>query len=139
MRKKRRQRSSLEAMTNTSNEARDAILQSIRSNLAASRGIVHTQHTVVPDYGEPIVADGSLSPVDGFRERLESAGGHCEIATDEEAAARALSAIITELRSRQSGKRIALSDSRAVNRLARDLTADEIKMCPSPDDLFNYD
>ena len=126
-------------MTNTSRAARDAIMHSIRSSLAASQGIVHPQHTIVPDYGEPIVADGSLSPLEKFCARLGSVGGHCHIAPDEEAAARRLSAIISDLQARQAGKRIALSDSSTVARLARDIDSDEIDVCPAPQDLFNYD
>jgi len=126
-------------MTNTSRAARDAIMHSIRSNLAASQGIVHAEHTIVPDHGEPIVADGSLSPIETFCARLESVGGHCHIAPDEEGAVRTLSAIITDLQGRQAGKRIALSDSPTVARLARDLDSDEIDLCPAPPDLFNYD
>src|SRR3982750_430199 len=126
-------------MTNTSREARDAIMHSIRSSLAASQGIVHPEHTVVPDHGEPIVADGSLSLIETFCVSLESVGGHCHIAADEEAAARRLSAIITDLQARQAAKRIALSDSPTVTRVARGIDSDEIDVCPSPDDLFNYD
>ena len=114
-------------------------MHSIRSSLAASQGIVHAQHTIVPDHGEPFVADRSLSPIEKFCARLKSVGGHCEVVSGEDAAARALSAIITDLQARQAGKRIALSDSPAVMRMARDLAADEIKVCPAPDDLFNYD
>ena len=128
-----------ENKTNTSREARAAIMHSIRSSLIAGQGIVHTPHTIVPDHGEPIVADGSLSPIETFCARLESVGGHCHIAPDDDAAARTLMAIIADLKARQAGKRIALSDSPTVARLARDIDSDEIDVCPAPHDLFNYD
>ena len=128
-----------ENLTRTSREARDAIMHSIRSSLAASQGIVHVEHSIVPDHGDSIVADRSRSPIERFRERLESVGGHCEVAPDEDAATRALSAIITDLQARQAGKRIALSDSPAITRLVRGIGADEMSLCPAPDDLFNYD
>jgi L-lactate dehydrogenase complex protein LldG len=126
-------------MTNTSHEAGEAIMQSIRSNLAASEGIVHTEHTIVPDRGELILEDEVLTPVERFRGRLESVGGHCEIVKSEDEAVRALSEIVTELRARNAAKRIALSDAPVLSRLARDIAAAEIDVCPEPADLFNYD
>ena len=128
-----------ENVTRTSRAARDAIMHSIRSSLAASQGIVHAEHSIVPDHGDPIAVKGSRSPIEKFRERLESVGGHCEVAPDEDAATRVLAETITALQTRQAGKRIALSDSPAVTRLARSIAADEITVCPAPDELFNYD
>lgn len=125
-------------MMNTSSEARDAILQSIRSNLAASQGIVHADHSIVPEHGELIVEE-PLPLVEVFRERLESVGGHCEIVGSEEEAARSLSAIVIELQRRNAAKRVALSDAPVVSNLARSLAVDEIGVCPLPADLFNYD
>jgi len=126
-------------MTNTSREARDAILQSIQANLAASEGIVHTDHTIVPYRGELLRAGASLSRTEKFRERLESVGGYCYIVKSEDEAARALSAIIGELQSKDAAKRIALSDAPLVSSLARGIAAEEIDVCPLPADLFNYD
>lgn len=126
-------------MTNTSHEAREAIMQSIRSNLAASEGIAHTEHTIVPEYGEPVLEAEALSPIERFRERLESVGGHCDIVKNEDEAARALSAIVTDLQTRNAAKRIALSDALVLSRLTRDIAAAEIDVCPAPADLFNYD
>lgn len=126
-------------MTNVSHEAREAILQSIRANLAASEGILHLEHTIVPDRGELIPEDGSLSPIARFRERLESVGGRCDVVNGEDEAARVLSTIIADLQSQNAANRIALSDSPVVSRLARDITAAEITVCPTAADLFNYD
>ena len=114
-------------------------MESIRLNLAASVGIVHTEHTIVPDRGELNFEDESLSPVERFRERLESVGGHCVLAQGDDDAARALAAIADELRERNGARRIALSDAADVARLARNIAAEEIAVCPSPADLFNFD
>jgi L-lactate dehydrogenase complex protein LldG len=126
-------------MTNLSHDARDAILQSIRANLAASEGIAHTEHTIVPDRGELILEDGWFSPIERFRERLESVGGRCDIVNDEDEAARALSVILADLQSKNAAKRIALSDAPLVSSLTRKIAAEEITVCPQPADLFNYD
>ena len=126
-------------MTNSSPEARDAIMQSIRSNLAASVGIAHTDHAIIPDHGELILENGSLSPIERFRERLESVGGNCDVVKGEDEAARALSAVLADLQSKNAAKRIALSDAPVVSSLARGIAADEISVCPAPADLFNYD
>jgi L-lactate dehydrogenase complex protein LldG len=124
---------------NRSHEARRAIMESIRTNLAASVGIVHAEHAIVPDRGELKFEAESLSPVERFRERLESVGGYCVVVQGDDDAARALAAIVDELRERNGARRIALSDAADVTRLARNIAADEIKVCPSPADLFNFD
>jgi len=126
-------------MTNLSHEAREAILKSIRANLAASAGIHHLEHTIVPDRGELTLEDGFLSPIERFRERLESVGGRCDIVKGDGEAVRALSTIIAELQSKNAAKRIALSDAPVVSSLVRDIAAEEITVCPAAADLFNYD
>ena len=126
-------------MTNTFREARDAILQSIRSNLAASEGIVHGEHTIVPDREELILEDEGLSMIEKFRERLQSVGGFCDVVESEDEATRALTAIVSDLQSRNAAKRIALSDAQLVSNLTHGLAADQIDVCPSPAELFNYD
>jgi L-lactate dehydrogenase complex protein LldG len=127
------------SMTNTSNTAREVILQSIRANLAASEGIVHLAHAIVPDRGELILQDEALSLAERFCERLASVGGHCQVVANDEQARRALAAIVGELQSRSAVKRIALSDASVLSSLTRGLAADEISVCPAPADLFNYD
>lgn len=114
-------------------------MQSIRSNLAASAGIVHTEHNVVPDRGELILENESLAPAEEFKARLESVGGRCQIVQAEDEAVAWLSAIVRDLQSKQAAKRIALSDAPVVSKLAHSLAADEIKVCPEPADLFNFD
>src|SRR6185295_20387451 len=113
-------------MMNTSQAARQAIMQSIRSNLAASEGILHTEHTIVPERGELIFENETLSAIERFRERLESVGGHCDIVKSEDEAARALLAIVTDLQTRNAAQRIALSDAPVLSRLTGDIAAAEI-------------
>jgi L-lactate dehydrogenase complex protein LldG len=126
-------------MTNTSREARDAILQSIRSNLSASAGIVHAEHSIVPDREETILEDEGLSLIERFRERLESVGGYCDVVESEDEATRVLTAIVTNLQSQNAAERIALSDAPVVSSLVHGIAANQIDVCPSPADLFNYD
>jgi len=126
-------------MTDTSSAARETILQSIRSNLAASEGIVHIEHAIVPIRGELIQEHEARSPIERFRERLESVGGHCAIVASEDEGARALAAIVGDLQSQSAQKRIALSDAPLLSNLTRGIAADEISVCPAPADLFSYD
>jgi L-lactate dehydrogenase complex protein LldG len=126
-------------MTSMSDEAREAILQSIRTNLVASQGIRHLEHTIVPDRGELNLEDASLSPIERFRERLESVGGSCDVVNSEEEAGRALSHIVAELKSKNAASRIALSDAPVISSLVRDIAADEIAVCPTATELFKYD
>jgi L-lactate dehydrogenase complex protein LldG len=126
-------------MTNLSQEARHEILQSIRTNLAASQGIRHSEHTIVPDRGELILEERLLSPIERFRDRLESVGGHCDIVNGEDEAGHALSTILDVLQRNNGANRIALSDAPMVSSLARSIAADEITVCPAPAELFNYD
>jgi L-lactate utilization protein LutC len=66
-------------------------------------------------------------------------GGRCDVVNSEDEAARVLSTIIADLQSQNAANRIALSDSPVVSRLAREITAAEITVCPTAADLFNYD
>src|SRR5215831_16129898 len=126
-------------MTNVSDQARTAIVESIRAHLAASKGIFQAEHHVVPFRGETIPESEPHSPIEMFRGRLESVGGHCIVADDESAAGNALAAIVAGLHERKIVKRIALSDAPLVSVLAQNLAAEEITICPAPADLFNYD
>jgi L-lactate dehydrogenase complex protein LldG len=121
----------------SSNIARDAIMQSIRAHLAASPAVdrhhIHNSGNAT-DAGTGFSPE-IVSPVAAFRERLESVGGHCVIVKDEEAAANALAGIISELQ--DAAKRIALSDAPLVLALTTGIT--EVTVCPATADLFNYD
>jgi L-lactate dehydrogenase complex protein LldG len=123
-------------------EARDAIMQSIRSHLAESASIAHHHSPPQPVSSNPD-NDGSgnaaLSPVAMFCERLWSVGGRCVVARNEHEAAAALANIIAALPDDGPGERIALSDAPALGDLTQNIAASEITVGPSAADLFNYD
>lgn len=123
------------------NEARDAIMQSIRVHLAESARVApaHAETIFVGTENVNVASDGDLSPVEMFCARLESVGGHCTVVHDEREAARALTQIISELQSRVPAKRIALSDAPLVSELARGLAVEELQICPPVSELFSYD
>ena len=132
-------------MLMTNNDARQAIMQSIRANLAESARIspAPAPETIFPRAGD--VSDNGrdsatqLSPVASFCARLESVGGHCKVVRDEREAARALTQIISELQTRLLVKKIALSDAPLVSELARSLAVGELQICPPVSELFSYD
>jgi len=132
-------------MNSSNNNARQAIMQSIRANLAESARVVpaHAPETIftrtsdVSDNGRDAAIQ--LSPVARFCARLDSVGGHCTVVHDEREAARALTQIISELQSRVPAKRLALSDAPLVSELARSLAVEELQICPPVSELFSYD
>ena len=132
-------------MLMTNHDARQAIMQSIRANLAESARVApaHAPETVLTRTSDALEAgrdaDAQLSPVETFCERLESVGGHCAVVHDEPEAVRALTQIISELQTRVPAKRIALSDAPLVIELTRDLPVEELQVCPPVSELFNYD
>jgi len=82
-----------------SNSARESILGSIRTHLAASPPA--DDHPVTP--ANPVILSKS-DPINRFKESLESVSGHCIITTD---AADVLKQILTDL----NAQRIAYSDN----------------------------
>ncbi len=121
------------------NPAREAILGSIRSHLAASAPFDEREHTVHPE-NSVILSNGhhpSLSPLDSFKQNLEAVDGHCVIAENETQIALALTEIISNLR----GKHIAISDHPEVERLLylTDLEIEELGIAPSASDIFRFD
>jgi len=82
-----------------SNSAREAILGSIRTHLAASPPV--DDQPVTP--ANPVIPSKS-DPINQFKESLESVSGHCLVTTD---AADVLSRILTDL----NAQRIAYSDN----------------------------
>ncbi|HYJ46370.1 MAG TPA: LUD domain-containing protein, partial [Pyrinomonadaceae bacterium] len=141
-------------------EARAAILKSIRDNLAASarpdavRAEIKAGHTddpasdVVTDSvaGAPqedeLARDDASSLREMFIEKLEAVGGRCFSVRDETEAARVLAKIISDVQTEGLGvKRIALSDSPLVKRLMRraQVKVDEIAVTPGAAELFGYD
>jgi L-lactate dehydrogenase complex protein LldG len=128
------------SQTHTGNEARNEIMQSIRSHLAASPSVA--SHQAPPPAATddvPGVENINRSPVEAFCARLESVGGHCIIARDEDESAGTLSSVIGDLQTKGAGKRVALSDAALVLALAQRISAEEITVGPATSDLFNYD
>ena len=119
-------------------------MQSIRAHLAES---------ALVSGGEPITVfsraddkefsayrpETSDSLVKMFSERLESVGGNCVVARDEDQAARLLTQIISDLNQNGAAKRIALSDAPLLSALTRGIAVEELEVCPPVTNLFDYD
>jgi len=116
------------------NAARDTILNSIRTHLAAS--VPFDNHLVNPE--NPVISfthqPPALTLIDLFKQSLESVDGHCIITTD---VTDALSRIITDLKA----QRLAISDSPEVEKLlyATDLEIEELGIAPNAHDIFRFD
>jgi L-lactate dehydrogenase complex protein LldG len=128
--------------------ARDSILGSIRQHLAESAPhdavhaegseeiAAHLEVAIPPSNGS------SLSLVEIFKDNLEAVGGHCVMAQSEPEVVAALRDIMcglqmTPLRAR----RIALSNAPTLEPLLRqtETDVDEIAVCPSTAELFDFD
>ena len=107
------------------NAAREAILGSIRSHLAASAASDRHVHSVHPD--NPVVKSD-------FKKSIESVDGHCIVTTD---VTDVLSRILADLKPR----RIVVSDSPQLQKLlnAMKLVIDEIEVAPDARDIFRFD
>jgi len=116
------------------NSARESILGSIRTHLAASAPF--NDHLVNP--ANPVILSKTDSTprslLELFKESVESVAGHCIITTD---ITDVLSRIITDL----NGQRIAISDDPEVKRLlyATDLEIEELGIAPDAHDIFRFD
>ena len=117
------------------NDARQSILSSIRTHLAASAPYDKREH---PDNHEnPVILSNQPSGsslIDIFQQNLESVDGHCIITTN---ISDALQQIITAL----NAQRIAISDDHEVARLlhATDLEIEELGIAPNAHDIFRFD
>lgn len=117
-------------MTNTS---REAILESIRSHLAAS--VPYDQQELGSSRKKTDINPISSVPICGqFKASLEAVDGHCAIVQGDDGIARALTQII-------HGGRIAISDNPDVERLLNltDLEIDELSIAPNAHDIFRFD
>ena len=123
------------------NEARQAILDSIRSHLAAS--VPYDAHELTePSAVGPGRSQSTVPLVELFTENLEAVGGHCIIAQGDTEIARALTQIIHDLqKTNLRAQQIAISDNPNVERLMylTDLEIEELTIVPNASDIFSYD
>ena len=113
------------------NTAREAILGSIRSHLAASVPYDEISHGFTRTKTDPI----SSAPICvQFKTSLEAVDGHCVVVRGEDGIARALTQIIRP-------QRIAISDNPEVERLLHltDLEIEELGIAPNAHDIFRFD
>ena len=118
------------------NEARQAILGSIRTHLAAS--VPEENHENLPQNPEILSKTPlDISLVDLFKERLEAVNGHAIIVNNDTDIAAALTRIITDLKA----QRLAISDNPEVERLLNltDLEIEELAIAPNSSDVFSFD
>ena len=149
------------------NEARQVILSSIRTHLAASApfdarergdGDAETRghgDAEIRGHGDAETrGDGEISPslrvtasprldlVSLFKQNLEAVDGHCIIANGEAEIADALTQIISALqKTKLRAQRIAVSDTPDVERLMHmtDLEIEELGVAPNASDIFGFD
>lgn len=119
-----------------SSDARQAILSSIRSHLAAS--VPEENHENLPQ--NPVILSktpSDISLVDLFRQSVEAVNGHAIIVNNDTDIAAALTRIITDLKA----QRLAISDNPEVERLLNltDLEIEELGVAPDAHDIFRFD
>lgn len=124
------------------NEARQSILDSIRTHLAASVPYDARElslHPVNPSKNPVILSKtpSDISLVDLFKQRVEAVNGHGIIVNSDTDIADALSRIITDLKA----QRLAISDNPEVERLLQltDLEIEELGIAPDASDIFRFD
>ena len=139
------------------NEARQEILSSIRTHLAASAPFDAREDRDAETRGhgdaerqEPgeisprhrVTASPRLDLVALFKQNLEAVDGHCIIAHGEPGIADALTQIISALqKTKLRAQRIAVSDAPDVERLMHmtDLEIEELGIAPSASEIFGFD
>ncbi len=135
-----------------SSDARAAILESIRSHLAASA--TYDQQERALDHDHPVNPVNLVNPVplsesthsttllESFKQNLEAVNGHCLIVNDQTEIPRALTQIITALQSTKlRAQHIAISDNPEIERLIHqtDLEIEELSVTPDAHDIFRFD
>ena len=128
------------------NEARQAILSSIRSHLAASAPFDKLEealsHEHQVDHENAVVLSPQVTPIELFKQSLEAVDGHCIVTSGDEGVADALTQIITALQqTKLRGQRLAISDAPVVERLLHltDLEIEELSVTPNAHDIFGFD
>jgi len=123
------------------NEARQEILSSIRTHLAASAPFDAREspvnHAVVLS-AQPVASN----LIDLFKENLEAVDGHCIVAHGDAEIAEALTQIISALqKTKLRAQRIAISDAPELERLMymTDLEIEELGIAPNASDIFRFD
>ncbi|HKP82217.1 MAG TPA: lactate utilization protein [Pyrinomonadaceae bacterium] len=123
------------------NEARQEILSSIATHLAASapfdaRETAVNQPVVLP--AQPLASN----LIDLFKQNIEAVDGHCIIAHSKGEIADALTQTISALqKTKLRAQRIAISDAPEVERLMHmtDLEIEELGIAPSASEIFGFD
>ena len=131
-----------------SNNSRNAIFESIRANLAASKLSDGKEHEIHPPSHQKttqpatVLTSSQLSSVEWFKESLEAVDGHCFVVQTEEELVATLTEIVTRLQGTYLGARkIAISDSPEIDSLIRKVDAeiDELGVVPSASEIFAFD
>jgi L-lactate dehydrogenase complex protein LldG len=139
----------MSAAPKTDNEARKAILKSIRSQLAASaphdaRESLSHPH-VESEVSSVVESNGDLnsnSLAEMFKTSLEAVDGHCVIVSGDDAIVAEMTGIISALqKTKLRGKCLAISDNPEIERLVHrmDLDVDDLAVVPDKQDLFKFD
>jgi L-lactate dehydrogenase complex protein LldG len=123
------------------NEARQEILSSIATHLAASapfdaRETPVDRPVVLP--AQPVASN----LIDLFKQNIEAVDGHCIIAHSKGEIADALTQIISALqKTKLRAQRIAISDAPEVERLMHmtDLQIEELGIAPGASEIFGFD
>ena len=123
------------------NEARQEILSSIATHLAASAPFdareTPVDHPVVLSAQPP-----ATDLIELFKQNLEAVDGHCIVAHSKGEIADALTQIINALqKTKLRAQRIAVSDAPEVERLMHmtDLEIEELGIAPNASDIFSFD
>jgi len=125
--------------------AREEILHSIRTNLAAS--VVFdvnytTDHAAQNEQPVPALKPNPESLVELFAESLEAVDGHCVVVEGHAETVEAIKKIIAGLRSTKlNPRRVAVSDSLEIKDLIESISSavEEVEMTPIAADLFSFD
>lgn len=125
------------------NNARQEILSSIRTHLAASAPFDARENQATHENAVALpVQPLASNVVELFRQSLEAVDGHCIVAQGEAEIADALTQIISALqKTKLRGQRIAISDAPELERVMHmtDLEIEELGIAPNASDIFGFD